>query len=355
MRDYPAWDFPLSLLQLARNGQDARVKLVQSIRAACVYADLVGWKRLLHWTRNLMQELFPEIVGSIPGRRCHRCGQFRPPDGFPSGAFDDPNRLHEPCIECSGLPRTCPPPSPTDQLRNAVERWTDAGLIADFGERWYRKVEAVREIRKAIGVLDGAKERLLATADNNPGRKVALDILFVAANEDIPQRLQAILLQNRADYHPIYSPMDAWLSSGLWNEVMAIVSPADPDNRIEATEATGDEAGHNRPDTPPSDPTEVAPVNPNVPLRWDRGKKQLLCGDDVLHTFRVAPEQFRVLDATEKAFWPTGREVEIPGHWLETKNAVSELRERLIVKGLTFDSRKVSDNCCRVSLTLDRA
>jgi hypothetical protein len=132
------------------------------------------------------------------------------------------------------------------RLFRAIEQWRQAGSIDDYGERKYAKVQAMLAIREAVGELPGVMERLLTATDDAPGRASALAFLFRVDSENILQQLP--LPQRRSDTHSIYTPMDVWISSGLWNEVMGIVSPADLDNRTGDVKAADDKEDRKLPD-----------------------------------------------------------------------------------------------------------
>jgi hypothetical protein len=91
-------------------------------------------------------------------------------------------------------------------------------------------------------------------------------------------------------------------------------------------------------------PTSPAPA-PNAGInadadsqpkpRWDRHARQLWLGPDMVRTYRRhATKQFLVLDAFEKAGWPTS--INAPSGCLSPKDTVEALNDGLITSRLRF-------------------
>src|SRR5262245_37011934 len=85
-------------------------------------------------------------------------------------------------------------------------------------------------------------------------------------------------------------------------------------------------------------PADLPPPTPELKPSWNRSCRQLKLGGDVIYEYkRLAPTQFPLLDAFEKAGWPAegiGRPRELDGE--KVKNAVDALNEALLASRLRF-------------------
>jgi hypothetical protein len=79
-------------------------------------------------------------------------------------------------------------------------------------------------------------------------------------------------------------------------------------------------------EAPPPTEEEAPPVEERP--RWDRARRQLWLGTQLLRSYRRhAPAQFPVLDAFENAGWPST--IPIPAEVRGAKDAVDSLNDRL--------------------------
>jgi hypothetical protein len=147
------------------------------------------------------------------------------------------------------------PSDPFQDLCAGLQAWNDAAWPEVAGEegreptaeeRKTAKVRALLTIRQALHRLGpDIKKRLLAVpADEDPGRAYAMTLLFKVKPLDIDKELP---VPRRLEYHPIYTPLDQWLSGHLRREVGKLLAKSASDESTRASKTATPTVANKRP------------------------------------------------------------------------------------------------------------